>query len=259
MPATDWGWLITPEELESWILLNHEDLLVVNKPPFVLCHPSKHGPWSSLIGACREYLGLERLHMPSRLDRETSGVVCFAKTQLRASQLQTAIQQRRVHKTYTAILTGALAASVTVDEPIGRDPASSISVRQWRLPESEGGYPAQTTFHPLHSANGFTLARVLPTTGRLHQIRVHAAWLGNAIAGDKLYGPDPGLFLEFIDHGFTAHLAEKLPLNRHALHASRLEFCLETETISLQAPLSPDLREFAASRIGVPEALLAAL
>jgi len=94
MPLTDTGWLITPDELKSWILHEDEEVVVINKPGLVLCHPSKSGAWSSLVGACREYFGSDRLHMPSRLDRETSGVVVFARTQELGSLLQRAIQHR---------------------------------------------------------------------------------------------------------------------------------------------------------------------
>src|SRR5258708_39034869 len=104
MPATDRGWMITPEELQSWIIHDTADLLVVNKPALVVCHPSKQGPWSSLIGACRDYLGLERLHMPSRLDRATSGVAVFATNRATASRLQKAPQHPRTRKDYWAIL-----------------------------------------------------------------------------------------------------------------------------------------------------------
>ena len=70
MPATDWGWLITPEELQGWILEQSPDLLILNKPPHVVVHRSRFGPWSSLVGACREYLGDDVLRMPFRLDRQ---------------------------------------------------------------------------------------------------------------------------------------------------------------------------------------------
>ena len=122
MPATEWGWLITPDELESWILRNDSRFLVFNKPGSIVCHPSKHGPWSSLIGAAREYLGVERLHMPSRLDRETSGVVIFAKSAEWGSRLQKAVQLRALDKTYLAILEGELAEPRIVDQPLGKDP-----------------------------------------------------------------------------------------------------------------------------------------
>src|SRR5271163_1899560 len=130
MPATEWGWLITPEEIKRWIFLETADIFVVNKPPFVVCHPSKRGPWSSLIGACREYYDLPRLHMPSRLDRETSGVVVFAKNVETASRLQRAIAARQVEKVYRAILHGELHEPAVVEQPIGRDAVSEYRTRQ---------------------------------------------------------------------------------------------------------------------------------
>ncbi len=249
MPATEWGWQITPDELESWILLNDERLLVINKPGSIVCHPSKHGPWSSLIGACREYLGVERLHMPSRLDRETSGVVVFAKQADLGSRMQTAIERRNVTKSYLAILEGALEERRLVDQPIGKDAQSPIVVRRWV--NTEAGAAAQTEFIPLQTNGRYTFAEVHPLSGRLHQIRVHASWMGHAVAGDKLYGPDPLLFLEFITDGFTRNLAQKLPLRRHALHARRIEFRLsESEVLTFEAPLAADLREFRRQEFG---------
>jgi 23S rRNA pseudouridine1911/1915/1917 synthase len=244
VPATEWGWLITPEELASWILVDDERLLVVNKPPFVVCHPSKQGPWSSLIGACREYAGLERLHMPSRLDRETSGVVVFAKDRELGSRLQTAIAARRVRKTYLAVVHGLMTERVLVDQPIGRDGTSVVRLRQW---VRENGDAAQTEFIPICGSPSYTLLEVHPRTGRLHQIRVHASWLGHPVVGDKLYGPDEGIFLEFIEHGWTPAMAERLPLPRQALHASRIEFDLGGGVaMSFDAPLTPDLQAFCA-------------
>lgn len=242
MPATDRGWMITPEELQSWIIQDTSDLLVVNKPPLVVCHPSKQGPWSSLIGACRAFLGVERLHMPSRLDRETSGVVVFAKDRATASRLQKAAEQRRVRKTYWAILCGTLRERCEVSRPIARDPDAEFASRQ-RVVE-EGGYAAVTEFEPVDWGGGYTLARVRPRTGRLHQIRVHASWMGHAIVGDKLYGPDPSLMLEYAKQGFTARLAAALPLNRHALHAAEIVFPGDHGEEVFRAPLAEDLVQF---------------
>jgi 23S rRNA pseudouridine1911/1915/1917 synthase len=217
MPLTSWGWEITPEEIAEWTLHEDSDLLVVNKPGLVVCHPSKHGPWSSLIGACREVLGVDRLHMPSRLDRETSGVVVFAKNAATASRLQTAIQRGDVHKEYHAILCGDLHEPVSVDQPIGGAAGSRVAVRRAVV---AGGQSARTDFVPLAAAGGYTLARVRPHTGRMHQIRVHAAWLGHPVAGDKIYGPDETLFLEWITSGWTDRHESLLAIRRHALHAS---------------------------------------
>jgi 23S rRNA pseudouridine1911/1915/1917 synthase len=244
MPFTEWGYEITREELAGWILVEDGDVLAVDKPGGVVCHPSKHGPWSSLIGACREYTGLERLYMPSRLDRETSGVVVFGKHREIGSALQRAIQARRVAKTYLAVVHGEMRDACVVREPIGRAEGASVLVRR---AVAAGGQEAETAFEPLAWTSDWTLARVRPHTGRLHQIRVHAEWLGHPLVGDKIYGSDGSAFLEFIEHGFTEGLAKRLPLRRHALHATRIEFDLHGRKLAFEAPLAGDLREFCKS------------
>lgn len=242
MPAVEWGWEITPTELESWILHEDANVLVINKPPFVVCHPSKHGPWSSLIGACRERLSVERLHIAGRLDRETSGVVVLAKNAETARLLQRAIQDRQVTKVYHAIVCGHLNEPVMVDQPIGKDPNSVVYVRRWV--NSFAGKPAQTLFEPLAFGTGYTFVLVRPFTGRMHQIRVHASWMGHALAGDKLYGPDPLLLLEFRENGFAGRLPWMLPLRRHALHASKITYRTSQGEFEYEAPLSLDLLAF---------------
>ncbi|MDX2181737.1 MAG: RNA pseudouridine synthase [Bryobacteraceae bacterium] len=240
MPATDWGWLVTPEEFGGWIVEDRTDLVVLAKPPLVVCHPSKHGPWSSLIGAAREYFGLEVAHMPFRLDRETSGVWLVAKTRERGSQLQRAVQERRVKKTYLAIVEGEWRDAVTVDRPIGKAEGSAVWTKR---AVREDGQQAVTHFEPVETRGGRTLVRAIPETGRLHQIRVHAAWMGHPVTGDKLYGPDESLYIEFIERGFTARLAAALPLNRQALHCESATFFGEREE-RFEVPLAGDLRRF---------------
>jgi 23S rRNA pseudouridine1911/1915/1917 synthase len=249
--------LIDPAEFPRWIVEEDDDVIVLNKPGDIVCHPSKNGPWSSLVGACREHLQLPRVHMIYRLDRETSGVMVFAKNSATAGRLQTAVEGRRVRKLYLAILCGELRETVVVDAPLGRDLASSIVARQAVVRGPEGR-AAVTEFLPVAHGGGFTLARVRPRTGRQHQIRVHAAEIGCPLLGDKLYGPDQLLFLEFIRDGFTPRLASLLTLPRHALHALEMQFEPGEGGRTFRAALTPDLREFARDRMGLAEATLVA-
>jgi len=239
--------LIAPEELRGWILFEDERLLVVNKPGDVVCHPSKAGPWSSLVGAAREHAGLPTVHLIFRLDRETSGVVVLAKDADTARRLQMAMQVRKVGKVYLAVLTGELRAAVTVDQPLGDDVTSPVFVKSAVRAD---GQRAVTHFSPLARSedSGFTLARVVTETGRKHQIRAHAQWLGHAIVGDKIYGPDARLYLEFIDGGWSAALAEKLLLPRQALHCAEIDLRPAGLEHVFAAPLAEDLREFCAAR-----------
>jgi 23S rRNA pseudouridine1911/1915/1917 synthase len=225
------------------ILYEDADLLAVDKPGTLVCHPSKAGPWSSLIGAAREYTGLPRLHMPSRLDRETSGVVVLAKTATMGSALQIAIQERRVEKQYLAILTGHLCDPVDVDQPLGKIPgAGPVYTRMHVTPD---GASAQTRFEPLAVHGDFTLARVIPHTGRMHQIRAHAHWLGHPIVGDKIYGPDERWYLHFIEQGITPELLAALKLPRQALHCTHLKyFLLDQQPLCFEANLAKDLKHF---------------
>jgi len=240
---------ISPDELRSWILFEDERLLVLNKPGDMVCHPSKDGPWSSLVGAAREYLGGGSMHLIFRLDRETSGVVVLAKDARTGRRLQMATQERRYAKLYLAILSGELAAETVVDQPLGPDFSGPVTVKSCVVPAGQG-QNAITRFTPLAACNGFTLARVVTETGRKHQIRAHAQWLGHELVGDKIYGPDQRLFLQFIESGWTPALAEKLLLPRQALHCAEIDLTLAGETHIFHAPLPADLRDFAAKKLG---------
>ena len=245
--------MIEADELRTWILHDDDQVVVINKPGDVVCHPSKAGPRSSLAGAVREHLGLAAAHLVFRLDRETSGVVVFAKTPAVAGRLQQAMSLRQVGKTYLAVMTGEFSGPVTVDQPLGDDDVSPVLAKSAVRPD---GQAAVTHFTPLSHGGGFTLARVVTETGRKHQIRAHAQWLGKCLAGDKIYGPDARYFLEFIEHGWTPALAEKLLLPRQALHCSGIDMRKAGITRVFSAPLPSDLRAFCAARgIAVPEGI----
>lgn len=240
--------MIAPDELSGWILHEDERLLVVNKPGDVVCHPSKAGPWSSLVGALREHTGLPAMHLIFRLDRETSGVVVLAKDAAMASRLQRAMQERRVAKSYRTILTGILQETVTVNQPLGDDITTPVFIKTCVRPD---GKPAVTRFEPQAAGGGFTLACARPETGRKHQIRAHAHWLGHPVVGDKIYGPDARLYLEFIDHGWTPALAARLILPRQALHCAEIDLTGAGAPKIFTAPLADDIRRFCRERMGL--------
>jgi 23S rRNA pseudouridine1911/1915/1917 synthase len=269
--------MIAPAEVPTWIVYEDDRLLVVNKPGDVVCHPSKAGPWSSLVGALREYANLPTVHLVFRLDRETSGVVVLTKDAEMASRLQIAMQKRKVGKAYLAILTGDLQEPATVDQPLGDDVHSPVFLKSAVTPD---GQPSITHFTPvgwsgvgrglswpelvegrsppgLEAANGvaalpFTLVRVVTETGRKHQIRAHAQWFGYPLVGDKIYGPSALCYLEFIDHGWTENLARQLLLPRQALHCAEIDLRPAGLDHVFTAPLAEDLRAFCAEhRIGM--------
>ncbi len=233
--------MITLEDIKSWVIYEDDRLLVVNKPGDVVCHPSKAGPWSSLVGAAREYTGLPTMHLVFRLDRETSGVVVLAKDAKMASVLQTAMMERKAGKVYFAVMSGELPAPVTVNQPLGDDRTSPVFIKSTVV---EDGQVAVTHFTPLVVARGFTLARIVTETGRKHQIRAHAQWLGHSLVGDKIYGPDAQLYLDFITKGWSAALEEKLLLPRQALHCAEIDLSGVGAPQIFKAEMAVDMRSF---------------
>ena len=242
--------LIKSELLEKWRIFDDGDLMVFNKPGWVVCHPSKNGPWSSLVGAVREYTQSDKMHLIARLDRETSGLTLLCRDKRRASVLQQAFQKRQTTKRYIAILEGAMTEVTEVSRALEPDASSAVGVKM-RVAADGGGEKAQTTFLPLVVAGGCTLCEVRPHTGRKHQIRAHALYLGHPVVADKLYGGDETLYLEFAESGLTPRLMETLPLPRQALHAWRLEIHEEGLDLEFEAPLHEDMLLFMKERMGL--------
>lgn len=254
--------LVDMDEFPSWIIYEDANYLALNKPGWLVCHPSKNGPLSSLVGAARVYTGLETMHPISRLDRETSGVVVLAKNYESASKAQKAVGDKgAVKKTYLAFLEGRVDATITVSQPLADDKNALVAIKTCCAIQKPSAKSAQTVFAPLsHSTKGgrdFTLCEVSLLTGRKHQIRAHALWLGHSVAGDKIYGPDETLYLDFVEKGFTPEMAEILPIKRQALHAAVMDFGDRIPELKLRAPLTADLREFAQTYgISIPEKYL---
>jgi len=245
--------LVDPNDFPSWIVQEDDDLLIVNKPGWLVCHPSKNGPMSSLVGVVREYTGADKLHLVARLDRETSGLIVFAKRPSVARKFQMAIQNRIVRKSYLAFLEGELTEPQHIDLPIARRRGGPV-ISKSEVSYDRSSQSAVTDFTPLIAKNHFTFCRIKPETGRKHQIRVHAEEIKHRIVGDKIYGPDETLYIEFIENGWTERLGAALPIKRQALHCHRYDFDFPEGTVSFTAPLQADLLQFAAEFMELSEA-----
>ncbi|HEX8295795.1 MAG TPA: RNA pseudouridine synthase [Chthoniobacteraceae bacterium] len=234
------------------------DWIVVDKPPFLEVHPSKPTGRLTLWHGLRELLAFEianggQVSLINRLDRETSGLTLVAKSHDAARTLHQQMEARRIEKEYLALVWGwPSRKEFTVEAPIlrqGDRGDSRIYLKQAVHPE---GAAAVTRFRVEQRFTGdrdepFALIRAFPKTGRMHQIRVHLAHAGHAVVGDKIYGPDEGCYLEFIQTGWTPHLSAKLLLPRHALHSAALH--LPDLALSWRSPLPEDLTRWAGENL----------
>jgi 23S rRNA pseudouridine1911/1915/1917 synthase len=207
----------------------HEDsqLLVLHKPAGLVCHPTKAGPYSSLVSRVRLYLqasGEPDAQLVHRLDRETSGVVLFAKTAEAAATARRLWEHGLITKEYLAVVHGHVGPTADmIHAPLGKDEASAVAIKDRVRP---GGAHAATSFrveHRFERAEGaFSLVRLYPFTGRKHQLRIHLASIGHPIVGDKLYGGDETLYLDFVQGRLQEPQRRRLILPWQALHAARL-------------------------------------
>ena len=234
--------LVSREEFLQWIIFEDDDVLVLNKPGWLVCHPSKNGPWSSLVGAAKQYLGVESIHLASRLDRETSGCVLLAKHRKAARIWQKGTEDRLVSRSYLAILRGCIKENISVSSYLGNDPNSAVFVKQRVTGESKKSKKAETLFTPLICLNDHTLCLVFTETGRKHQIRVHAQHIGHILVGEKLYGEDENYYLEFCEGGWRDEWLPRLGMYRQALHGRSL--CHHQENVTFHAPLSEDFGNY---------------
>jgi len=233
------------------IIHEDDDLLVINKPPGLVCHPTKTDEYSSLISRVRLHLGKDsHPQLVNRLDRETSGVTIVAKSAVAARQLRKIWESREVEKEYLAIVHGHVQPDHgTIDAPLGKDESSKVAVKDC---VRANGAAALTEFwvqkrfqRPDFPLQLFSLVRIRLHTGRKHQIRIHLAHIGHPIVGDKLYGGDEDLYLALVEDRLTGEQRQRLILRNHALHAVKVRFDWDGKEMSFSAKPEKIFGEFA--------------
>lgn len=201
---------VQPEQMDLDIVYEDDDVVVVNKPRGLVVHPGAGHETGTLInglmgrGTQLSALGGElRPGVVHRIDKDTSGLLMLAKTDLAYHGLSLQLRSHTAERVYKAIVHGEIQhANGTIDAPIARD----LQNRQ-RMAVRENGKHAVTHFHVLRRYHGYTYVELKLETGRTHQIRVHMAYIEFPLAGDPVYGP-----------------RHTLPIVGQALHAAILGF-----------------------------------
>jgi 23S rRNA pseudouridine1911/1915/1917 synthase len=221
---------IRPEPIPLNVVYEDDDLIVIDKPAGLVVHPAPGHPSGTLANALIAHApeiniaGTNRPGIVHRLDKDTSGLIVAAKSDRGRTSLVSQWESRRVKKDYVALASGSIVEDeASIDAPIGRDPKN----RQ-RMAVVRGGRAAVTRFRVQERFDEATLLDVEIETGRTHQIRVHLAFIGHPVVGDRLYGQKD---------------SAGLTVDRQFLHASGLEFQLpDGHEVAFSSPLPADLQ-----------------
>ncbi len=226
------------EEIE--IIYEDEDFIVLNKPAGVLTIPDRFSKsLPNLYGILTEKYG--RIFVVHRLDKETSGVICFAKNEEAHSDLSEKFEEHDVNKVYLALITGHLRNKEgRIDIPLSENPKIPGTMRV----DYDAGKRSITEYKVLEEFENYSLVEVRPLTGRMHQIRVHFKAIGHPLAIDSVYGNKNEIFLSEIKKKYKAKEdePEKPLMSRLTLHALKLGFFhfRKKEYIEFEAKLPRD-------------------
>lgn len=216
-----------PQDLDLKVLHDDFDIIMVNKPPFMVVHPTKSHSDKTIANGVTDYIIKKnekvKIRFVNRLDMNTSGLVIIAKNAYAHHTLSVDMSEDKVEKKYITVVKGIVKDDYgTIDEPIYRPTEDSI-----KRVVDDRGQASITHYKVLERLNDATLLEVKLETGRTHQIRVHMNHIGHGIIGDELYG--------YVDENL---------INRQALHAYSLEFNQPRtkEKLKFEAQLPEDIK-----------------
>lgn len=221
------------------IIFEDDRLIAINKPSGLLSIPDRIGKEPSLKIILQD--SGRTIFTVHRIDRDTSGVIVFAKDEATHQELNQCFEQRATIKIYHGLVMGKpIASSGSIDAPIAAD--NKVLGKMF---VHARGKASLTDYELLESFNGYSWMQFRIHTGRTHQVRIHAAHLGQSLVCDALYGNPQPLFLSAVKRKFKLGKyveAEQPLLQRLALHASLLSFQLNDKTYQFEAPLPKDLQ-----------------
>lgn len=222
------------------IIEETDDFIAINKPAGLLSIPDREGEDISLKTLLRQQY--DEIYTVHRLDRETSGIIIFAKTEEAHKFLSKSFEERTVEKYYTGIVAGKLAEKEkTIDAPIAQH-SSKHNV----MLVHKRGKDSVTDYEVIEEFGRFSLLQFRIHTGRTHQIRVHMQYIGHPILCDEIYGDGSPVLLSSLKKNYNLsrnELEERPILNRLALHARQIIFTdPQGKRFDLEAELPKDMR-----------------
>ena len=217
-----------PQNIPLDIVYEDDDLMIINKQPGLIVHPTKGHPTGTVANALMYYMEQTgkpfKIRFVNRLDMDTSGLLVVAKNSYTQNDYTKQMKENTVEKRYIAVVKGIVESDEgTIDLPIGRPDPDHV-----RRGVMEDEAPSVTHYKVLDRYNGYSLVELLLETGRTHQIRVHMSHIGHPVLGDWLYeGLNP------------------LLIDRQALHAAKLTFThpMTKKRMTFEAPIPKDIKK----------------
>jgi 23S rRNA pseudouridine1911/1915/1917 synthase len=220
-------------------VLENDEFIALNKPAGVLSIPDREGKETSLKRLLEEKYG--KIYVVHRIDRDTSGLIVFAKNETAHKELSQLFESREIEKYYVGLVHGSFS------QPSGNIIASITEhpAKNGKMVTHRKGKHSETDYEVLEQFRLFSWVRFRIHTGRTHQIRVHMQHIGHTLVCDDLYGDGKPLFISMLKNDYKLsknELDERPILSRLALHSYQLKFVFKGEEYSLEAPVPKDLR-----------------